>query len=82
MTSSILSISILSPVNGYLVATVGQKIYIFHFKNSDLFGLAFIDSQVYMHQLCSLKNFLLVGDMMKSVDLMQVESRHYKLFCN
>ena len=38
-------ITALSSVSGYLVATVGQKIYIFHFKNSDLFGMAFIDSQ-------------------------------------
>ncbi len=38
-------------VNGYLVATVGQKIYIFQFKNKDLYGVAFIDSQIYIHQV-------------------------------
>ena len=40
------------------------------FKNKDLYGVAFIDSQIYIHQLASIKNFILVGDVMKSVDLL------------
>ena len=35
--------------------------------------MAFIDSQVYIHQLVILKNFILVGDVMKSVDLLQFQ---------
>ena len=35
-------ITAVAAVNGFLVATVGQKIYIFQFKNQDLLGVAFI----------------------------------------
>lgn len=66
-------ITAISAVNGYLVATEGQKIYVYKFKDRELFGLAFIDSQIYIHQLVSLKNFILVGDVMKSVDLLQFQ---------
>lgn len=70
-------ITAVDAVNGFLVATVGQKIYIFQFKNQDLFGVAFIDSQIYIHSLCTMKNFILVGDIMKSVDLLQFQ-RDYR----
>lgn len=72
-------ITAVAAVNGYLVATVGQKIYIFQFKNKDLYGVAFIDSQVYIHQLVTLKNFILVGDVMKSVDLLQFQQDYRTL---
>ena len=42
-------------------------------KNKELYGMAFIDSQIYIHQLVSLKNFLLVGDVMNSVDLLMYQ---------
>ncbi|CAB4055468.1 CPSF1 [Lepeophtheirus salmonis] len=72
-------ITAITSVNGFLVATVGQKIYIFQFKNKDLFGVAFIDSQIYIHQLTSIKNFILVGDVMKSVDLLQFQQDYRTL---
>ena len=72
-------ITAISSVNGNLVATVGQKIYVFQFKDKDLLGMAFIDSQVYIHQLVSLKNFILVGDIMKSVDLLQFQEDYRTL---
>ena len=72
-------ITAIASVNGNLVATVGQKIYVFQFKDKDLFGMAFIDSQVYIHQLVSLKNFILVGDIMKSVDLLQFQEDYRTL---
>lgn len=49
------------------------------FKNKDLFGVAFIDSQIYIHQLCAIKNFILVGDVMKSVDLLQFQQDYRTL---
>ncbi len=72
-------ITAIGAVNGFLVAAVGQKIYIFQFKNKDLFGVAFIDSQIYVHQLSTLKNFILVGDVMKSVDLLQFQQDYRTL---
>jgi hypothetical protein len=38
-------------VSGFLVSTVGQKIYIWQFKDRDLHGIAFIDAQIYCHQV-------------------------------
>jgi len=69
----------IAAVNGYLVATVGQKIYIFQFKNKELYGVAFIDSQIYIHQLAAIKNFILVGDVLKSVDLLQFQKDYRTL---
>ena len=36
-------------VSSFLVYTVGQKIYIWQFKDKDMPGLIFIDSAVYVH---------------------------------
>ena len=41
--------------------------------------MAFIDSQIYIHQLVSIRNFLLVGDVMKSVDLLQFQKDYRTL---
>jgi hypothetical protein len=47
------------------VSTVGQRIYIWQFEDKDLHSLA---SALFVHQISNLKNFLLVGDMHKSVN--------------
>jgi cleavage and polyadenylation specificity factor subunit 1 len=44
-------ITAISAVSGFLVSTVGQKIYIWQFKDKDLHGIAFIDAQIYCHQV-------------------------------
>ena len=41
--------------------------------------MAFIDSQIYIHQLASIRNFLLVGDVLKSVDLLQFQKDYRTL---
>jgi cleavage and polyadenylation specificity factor subunit 1 len=51
----------------------------FTFKFQDLYGVAFIDSQIYIHQLCSIKNFILVGDVVKSVDLLEFQQDYRTL---
>jgi len=66
-------VTAISAVSGFLVSTVGQKIYIWQFKDKDLHGIAFIDSQIYVHQIHSLKNFLLVGDVYKSINVLQYQ---------
>ena len=72
-------VTAISAVNGYLVATLGQKVYIFQFKNKELYGVAFIDSKVYVHSLACLKNFILVGDIMQSVDLLMFQQDYRTL---
>lgn len=66
-------VTAIAAVSGFLVSTVGQKIYIWQFKDKDLHGIAFIDSQVYVHQIHTLKNFLLVGDVYKSINVLQYQ---------
>ena len=72
-------VTAISAVSGFLVTTVGQKIYIWQFKDKDLHGIAFIDSQIYIHQIHSLKNFLLVGDVYKSINVLQYQQDYRTL---
>lgn len=42
-------------------------------KDNDLTGMAFIDTQLYIHQMMSIKNFILAADLMKSVSLLRYQ---------
>jgi len=66
-------VTALAAVSGYLVTTVGQKIYIWQFKNGDLHGIAFIDTNIYIHQIHTLKNFLLIADVYQSISVLQYQ---------
>ncbi|XP_055081230.1 cleavage and polyadenylation specificity factor subunit 1 [Periophthalmus magnuspinnatus] len=59
--------------NGYLVSAIGQKIFLWVLKDSDLTGMAFIDTQLYIHQMHSIKNFILAADLMKSISLLRYQ---------
>ncbi|XP_070574061.1 cleavage and polyadenylation specificity factor subunit 1-like [Ptychodera flava] len=72
-------VTALAEVEGFLASAVGQKIYIWAFRNSDLVGIAFIDSQIFIHQLSSIKNFILVADIKKSIALLNYSLEHRTL---
>uniref|UniRef100_A0A673AJE7 Cleavage and polyadenylation specificity factor subunit 1 n=1 Tax=Sphaeramia orbicularis TaxID=375764 RepID=A0A673AJE7_9TELE len=59
--------------NGYLVSAIGQKIFLWVLKDNDLTGMAFIDTQLYIHQMYSIKNFILAADLMKSISLLRYQ---------
>ncbi|XP_069478054.1 cleavage and polyadenylation specificity factor subunit 1 isoform X2 [Ambystoma mexicanum] len=59
--------------NGYLVSAIGQKIFLWSLKANDLTGMAFIDTQLYIHQMISVKNFILAADVMKSISLLRYQ---------
>ncbi|XP_053718091.1 cleavage and polyadenylation specificity factor subunit 1 [Synchiropus splendidus] len=61
--------------NGYLVSAIGQKIFLWSLKDNDLTGMAFIDTQLYIHQLFSIKNFILAADLMKSISLLRYQEQ-------
>jgi cleavage and polyadenylation specificity factor subunit 1 len=65
-------VTAIAAVRGFLVSAIGQKIYIWQLKDGDLVGIAFIDTQIYTHELHCLKNFILMADMYKSITLLQV----------
>ncbi|TPX33999.1 2-dehydropantoate 2-reductase [Synchytrium microbalum] len=55
-------------VNGYLVAAVGTKIIIHTFEDGEeLEGVAFIDTNIFVTSIATVKSLILVGDAYKSV---------------
>ncbi|XP_058233141.1 cleavage and polyadenylation specificity factor subunit 1 isoform X2 [Hemibagrus wyckioides] len=59
--------------NGYLVSAIGQKIFLWSLKDNELTGMAFIDTQLYIHQMYSIKNFILAADVIKSISLLRYQ---------
>ena len=50
------------------------QIYIWDFKNcNDLIGVAFIDTQLYIHTAISVKNLIFIADVSKSVTLLRFQ---------
>ncbi|XP_045540280.1 cleavage and polyadenylation specificity factor subunit 1 isoform X2 [Papilio machaon] len=72
-------VTALAQVLGYLISAVGQKIYIWQLKDNDLVGVAFIDTQIYVHRLLAVKNLILVADVYKSVSLLRYQDKHRTL---
>ncbi|KAL4709697.1 hypothetical protein ACJJTC_007428 [Scirpophaga incertulas] len=72
-------VTALTQVLGYLISAVGQKIYIWQLKDNDLVGVAFIDTQIYVHRLLAVKNLVLVADVYKSVSLLRYQPAHRTL---
>ncbi|XP_065687015.2 cleavage and polyadenylation specificity factor subunit 1 [Patagioenas fasciata] len=59
--------------HGYLVSAIGQKIFLWSLRAGELTGMAFIDTQLYIHQLISVKSFILAGDLVKSICLLRYQ---------
>lgn len=72
-------ITAMTHVVGFLVSAVGQKIYIWQLKDNDLVGVAFIDTQIYIHQLLSIKSLILVADVYKSITLLRFQEEYRTL---
>ncbi|KAI0216603.1 Cleavage and polyadenylation specificity factor subunit 1 [Lamellibrachia satsuma] len=66
-------ITALDHVHGFLVTAIGQKIYIWQLKNEDLSGVAFIDTQIYIHSIITIKNLILVADLCKSISVLRYQ---------
>ena len=55
-------------VSGHLVSCIGSKVIIWSFEdNESLVGVAFIDVQIFVTSISSIKNFIVLGDAQKSV---------------
>ncbi|XP_034934002.1 cleavage and polyadenylation specificity factor subunit 1 [Chelonus insularis] len=72
-------ITAISQVSGFLVSAVGQKIYIWQLKDNDLIGVAFIDTQIYIHQMLSIKSLILIADVYKSISLLRFQEEYRTL---
>ncbi|VVC38721.1 WD40/YVTN repeat-like-containing domain,Cleavage/polyadenylation specificity factor, A [Cinara cedri] len=72
-------VTAITHVVGFLVTAVGQKIYIWELKDNDLIGIAFIDTEVYVHQMLSIKSLILVADIFKSITLLRFQEEYRTL---
>ena len=51
-----------------------QQIFMWQFKGSkDLVGVAFIDTDLYIHRAQSLKNFIVIADIQHSIQLLRYQ---------
>lgn len=67
-------------MNGYLVSSMGQKIFVRAFDQDErLVGVAFLDVGVYVASLRTVKNLLVVSDIVKSVWFVAFQEDPYKL---
>lgn len=52
---------------------MSPQIFLWSLRASELTGMAFIDTQLYIHQMISVKNFILAADVMKSISLLRYQ---------
>lgn len=72
-------VSAIAHVLGFLVTAVGQKIYLWQLKDNDLSGVAFIDTNIFVHEISSIKSLLLVADMYKSISILRFQEEYRTL---
>lgn len=72
-------VTCLDSVSGYLIGCVGQKVFIWEYSNNELIGKAFIDTHFYIHKMVTLKSFILVADIHRSISLIRFQKEYTKL---
>jgi cleavage and polyadenylation specificity factor subunit 1 len=68
-------VSAVTSTMGLLVTSVGQKVYLWQLKDEDLTGVAFIDTNIFIHQMVSVKSLILVADVYKSVTVLRFQEQ-------
>lgn len=66
-------VSAVTSTKGLLVASVGQKVYLWQLKDQELTGVAFIDTNIFIHQMVSIKSLILIADVYKSVSVLRYQ---------
>ncbi|KAA0189482.1 Cleavage and polyadenylation specificity factor subunit 1 [Fasciolopsis buskii] len=67
-------VTAMTSCQGHLISAIGQKVYIWTLKNGELVGVAFVDSELYIHSLLCVKNLVLAADVLKSIQLLRFQS--------
>ncbi|KAF4028982.1 CPSF A subunit region [Phytophthora infestans] len=65
------AISMVSQLGPYVLAAVGSKLIVYEFKSEQLIGCAFYDAQMYIVTLSVVKDFVMYGDVYKSVHFLR-----------
>jgi cleavage and polyadenylation specificity factor subunit 1 len=68
-------VSAVACTNGLLVTSVGQKVYLWQLKDQELTGVAFIDTNIFIHQMTSIKSLILVADVYKSITVLRFQEQ-------
>lgn len=68
------TVSAIASTNGLLVTSVGQKVYMWQLKDGDLTGVAFIDTNIFIHQMVCIKSLILIADVYKSVSVLRYQA--------
>ncbi|GBP39414.1 Cleavage and polyadenylation specificity factor subunit 1 [Eumeta japonica] len=61
------------------LSQASASIYIWQLKDNDLVGVAFIDTQIYVHKMLAVKNLVLIADVYKSISLLRYQAQHRTL---
>lgn len=72
-------VSAITSTMGFLVTSVGQKVYLWQLKDEDIVGVAFIDTNIFIHQMVSIKSLILVADVYKSVTVLRFQNDYRTL---
>ncbi|KAM3186263.1 hypothetical protein ACTXT7_004660 [Hymenolepis weldensis] len=66
-------VTALASCQGFLLSAIGQKIYIWTLMNGDLEGVAFVDTNVYIHSLMTANNIILAVDVNSSIHVLRFQ---------
>ncbi|KAF4028980.1 CPSF A subunit region [Phytophthora infestans] len=65
------AVSMVSQLGPYVLAAVGSKLIVYEFKSEQLIGCVFYDAQMYIVTLSVVKDFVMYGDVYKSVHFLR-----------
>lgn len=61
----------INELDGYIILAIGPKILMYNFESADeLVATAFFDSSIWVNTLRIVRNYVLIGDLYKSVHLL------------
>ncbi|KAE8890671.1 hypothetical protein PF005_g25654 [Phytophthora fragariae] len=73
------AISMVAQLGPYVLAAVGSKLIVYEFKSEQLIGCAFYDAQMFIVTLNVVKDFVMYGDVYKSVHFLRWREMQHQL---
>ncbi|KAL4102467.1 hypothetical protein PRIC1_006212 [Phytophthora ramorum] len=73
------AISAVTQLGPYVLAAVGSKVIVYEFKSEQLIGCAFYDAQMFIVTLNVVKDFVMYGDVYKSVHFLRWREKQRQL---
>uniref|UniRef100_A0A914IGJ2 Cleavage and polyadenylation specificity factor subunit 1 n=1 Tax=Globodera rostochiensis TaxID=31243 RepID=A0A914IGJ2_GLORO len=67
------AVTSLCAVNGFLLTGMGQKVFIWQFRDNQLNGVSFLDLHFYVHHMTSFRELALVCDLYRSLSLIRYQ---------